>query len=224
MAQITGGSVTFGRTVQPAQYESKKSEITLTFAVAEDDGDVIAQNMLNLVSKIAQEKALELVGLKVASAPTAKVEALPEGKVEQPNPAFNKIVDEDRPGSKRGPKPKKPAEAEKPTEDPLAAAEAAAEANNEATEAAAHKAAMAKANAEIADADSDLLGAAEFTSPQPVSDKELMDAVTKKMAEINSGPKIKEVREKFVTSPKGIRDIPQDKRAEFLVELAKLTK
>ena len=220
MAQITGGSVTFGRTVQPAQYESKKSEITLTFAVAEDDGDVIAQNMLNLVSKIAQEKALELVGLKVASAPTAKVEALPEGKVEQPNPALNKIVDEDRPGSKRGPKPKKPAEAEKPTEDPLAPAEAAAEADNEA---AAHKAAMAKANAEIADADSDLLGGAE-AAPQPVSDKELMDAVTKKMAEINSGPKIKEVREKFVTSPKGIRDIPQDKRAEFLVELAKLTK
>ena len=223
MAQITGGSVTFGRTVQPAQYESKKSEITLTFALAEDDGDVIAQNMLNLVSKIAQEKALELVGLKVASAPTAKVEALPEGKVEQPNPAFNKIVDEDRPGSKRGPKPKKPAEAEKPTEDPLAAAETAAEADNEAAEAAAHKAAMAKANAEIADADSDLLGGAE-AAPQPVSDKELMDAVTKKMAEINSGPKIKEVREKFVTSPKGIRDIPQDKRAEFLVELAKLTK
>ena len=223
MAQITGGSVTFGRTVQPAQYESKKSEITLTFALAEDDGDVIAQNMLNLVSKIAQEKALELVGLKVASAPTAKVEALPEGKVEQPNPAFNKIVDEDRPGSKRGPKPKKPAEAEKPTEDPLAAAETAAEADNEAAEAAAHKVAMAKANAEIADADSDLLGGAE-AAPQPVSDKELMDAVTKKMAEINSGPKIKEVREKFVTSPKGIRDIPQDKRAEFLVELAKLTK
>ena len=222
MAQITGGSVTFGRTVQPAQFESKKSEITLTFAVAEDDGDVIAQNMLNFVSKIAQEKALELVGLKVAQ-PAADKAPPKAVEVEQPNPALNKIVDEDRPGSKRGPKSKKAAEAEKPAEDPLAAVEAASEANNEAAEAAAHKAAMEKANAEVADADSDLLGGAE-AAPQPISDKELMDAVTKKMAEINSGPKIKEVREKFVTAPKGIRDIPQDKRAKFLVELAKLTK
>ena len=71
------------------------------------------------------------------------------------------------------------------------------------------------------DPDGDLLGA---STPQPVTDKELMDAVTKKNAEIANPKAIKEIREKFVATPKGIRDIPADRRREFLEELAKLKK
>lgn len=210
MAQITGGSVTFGRTVQPAQYESKKSEVTITFAVAEDDKPEDALAILGRVKELAQTTALEMVGLKPKAA--EPVAAAPkEADKSAPDPLAN-VVDEDRPGARRGRKPKL-------AEDPLAAAEKTAEADNEAAEATAHKEAMAKANANVADADADLLGGGP---PQPVSDKELMDAVTKKMDQIKNGPAIKAVREKFVASPHGIRDIPQDKRREFLEELSKL--
>jgi len=212
MAQITGGSVTFGRTIQPAQYESKKAEVTVTFAVAEGETRQMAQAMLNGAAEMAQTKALELVGLKPAAKAQADLTSAQDAKPE-PNKALDKIVDEDRPGSKRGPgrppkAPEKPAETA-PAEDPLAAAEA--ESANEASEAAQH-----------VDADADLLAGA--VAPQPISDKEILDAVTKKMAEINNGPAIKAVREKFVQTPKGVRDIPQEKRSEFLIELAKLTK
>lgn len=37
MPTITGGKVVFSRTVQPADYESKKAEIELTFTVGEDE-------------------------------------------------------------------------------------------------------------------------------------------------------------------------------------------
>lgn len=37
MAQITGGRVVFSRTVQPAQYESKRAEVELNFVLAEGE-------------------------------------------------------------------------------------------------------------------------------------------------------------------------------------------
>lgn len=205
MAQITGGSVVFSRTVKPADYEGKKAEVTITFVMAENETRAQAQAMLDGAAAMAQTKALELVGLKPAK-PAAAEPAEPE------NPAFKNVVDADRPGAKRGPgRPPKAqqAPAAEPQEDPLAGAEA--ESANEAAEAAQH-----------ADADADLLTGA--ATPQPISDKEILDAVTKKMAEINNGPAIKAVREKFVQTPKGVRDIPQEKRKEFLEELAKLKK
>ena len=218
MAQVTGGSVTFGRTIQPAQFESKKAEVTITFAVAEDDKPEDARAMLDGAAARAQEKALELVGLKaIKAAAMAQADPLAKATAEPKPDPLAKVQDADRPGAKRGPKTAEKA----PEADPLAAAEAAAESVNEAEEAEAHKAAMARANAAVADADGDLLGEA---APQPVTDKELMDAVTKKMAEINNGPAIKAVREKYVPTPKGIRDIPQDKRRAFIEEIAKLTK
>lgn len=206
MAQITGGSVVFSRTVKPADYEGKKAEVTITFVMAENETRAQAQAMLDGAAAMAQTKALELVGLKPAK-PAAE-------PAEPENPALKNVVDADRPGAKRGPgRPPKAqqAPAAEPQEDPLAAAEV--EGANEAAEAAQH----------ADDADADLLTGAS-TAPQPITDKEILDAVTKKMAEINNGPAIKAVREKFVQTPKGVRDIPQEKRKEFLEELAKLKK
>jgi hypothetical protein len=61
MSQITGGRVVFSRTVQPAQYESKKSEVELTFVLAE--GEKLADT-LDQIGKLVQDKALEMVGLR----------------------------------------------------------------------------------------------------------------------------------------------------------------
>jgi hypothetical protein len=202
MGSITGGSVTFGRTVQPAQYESKKAEVTITFACSEEDGPDIAQKMLDGASAMAKTKALELLGLKAAEA------TAPAAAQEPDKPARQKP----------GPKPK--TEARPTTAEKLAAAAAedtidlgerdkAAESANEAAEASA------------ADADADLLGPAPA---QPITDKDLMDAVTKKMAEINDPKALKEVRGKFVQAPLGFKDIPQEKRAECIAAIKALVK
>lgn len=61
MSQITGGKISYGRTVQPAQYESKKAEIELTFVLAE--GEKLGST-LDHAAEIAKNKVLELVGLK----------------------------------------------------------------------------------------------------------------------------------------------------------------
>ncbi len=56
--QITCGRVVYSRTVQPAQYESKKAEMELSFVLAEGEklsdtlakvGDIVKQNVLDLV-------------------------------------------------------------------------------------------------------------------------------------------------------------------------------
>lgn len=69
MSQITGGKVTYGRTVQPAQYESKRADIELTFTLAEGErlGDT-----LEAVGKIVKDKVLEMVGLRASIDATTK--------------------------------------------------------------------------------------------------------------------------------------------------------
>ena len=42
LTKITGGKVTFGLTVCPKQYESKRADVELTFTVGEGDGPVNA--------------------------------------------------------------------------------------------------------------------------------------------------------------------------------------
>jgi hypothetical protein len=61
MTHITRGKINFGRTVQPAQYESKRADVELEFVLAE--GEELG-NTLDKVAEIAKAKALEMVGLK----------------------------------------------------------------------------------------------------------------------------------------------------------------
>jgi len=202
MAMITGGSVTFGRTVQPAQYESKKAEVTITFTVTDEDKPEDAVAMLNGASEMARTKALELIGLK-------SVASQAEGQ--RANATLATVADT---ADKTVPKTRT-----KKTEEPAKTSDA--DVLLPATEKPQISTGEERKDPAQSDPDGDLLGAA---TPQPVTDKELMDAVTKKNAEIANPKAIKEIREKFVATPKGIRDIPVDKRAEFLVELAKLKK
>lgn len=71
---ITGGRIIFGRTVQPAQYESKKSEVELAFTLAE--GEELGTS-LDIVGAQVQAKALELVGLRPSGLVVAKLAEIP---------------------------------------------------------------------------------------------------------------------------------------------------
>lgn len=59
--QITGGKVSYSRTMQPAPYESKKGEVELAFTLDEKDD---LDEVLDEVGAICKEKANELVGVK----------------------------------------------------------------------------------------------------------------------------------------------------------------
>ena len=62
MVQITQGRVVYSRTIQPAQYESKKGECELTFVLAEGED---LGNALDECAELVKAKALEMVGVKV---------------------------------------------------------------------------------------------------------------------------------------------------------------
>lgn len=76
MGILTAGKITYGRTVQPAQYESKKAEVEICFVAADDGSDFDA--LLKQAGEIAMSKAHEMVGLKAAPKAAAASEAKPE--------------------------------------------------------------------------------------------------------------------------------------------------
>lgn len=63
MAQITSGRVVYSRTVQPADYESKRGEVELSFVL--EDGEEAA-DAVRAAGAIARAEALALIGIKAA--------------------------------------------------------------------------------------------------------------------------------------------------------------
>jgi hypothetical protein len=206
--QITGGKVSFRRVVQPAQYESKEGNVELSFVVAEGEGDK-AQAFLDATAQMAQAKALELVGLKPVTStakPDLKVVETPpsetaqKAKDEAKAKAAAKLNAKDKPkGDLDGlddPKPQitKNPEDRKPAD-------------------------------ELAGLDTEVLGDPDGldTAPKEITDTELRDAVSAWVNKNKNAGAVKELRSKFAgPPPKGLNDIPQAKRQEFLEALGKL--
>jgi hypothetical protein len=69
---ISSGRVGYLRSVQPAQYETKKAEVELTFALAE--GEELG-NHLTYVSSLAMDQAHMMVGITVTEASVARAKS-----------------------------------------------------------------------------------------------------------------------------------------------------
>ena len=67
--KITGGKVTFGLTLCPKQYESKRADVEMSFSVAEGD-DYSA--IFDRASRAAVNRVRELVGLEKLPVPKAE--------------------------------------------------------------------------------------------------------------------------------------------------------
>jgi hypothetical protein len=202
---ITSGRVVFSRKVAPAQYESKTAEVELTFILAEDEelGDT-----LDVVGQQAKAKALELVGLKSsveAAAPT-------------PGPAPEKL-------DMRTKEAKAKAAADK------AAAAAALNAKDTSTKQTTasppqepSQPAAPASSKEVDPGDDEF----EITPPKPITDVDLTKACSAKNQILQqkhgaaSPAMIKALRREFVPEPQQLKDIPQEKRAEFLKRLEAL--
>lgn len=191
MSQIIGGKITFGRTVNPAQYESKKAEVEISFVVAEgEDFHQIAQE----AAAFAEAKALEMVGLK----PIPKVAVAPPKATETKEEYAERAKAEEA----KLPPPLKRPPGRPPSKPTVPAAD------------------------ELDDAPAEDVEVAELVEPaKAITDKDLTDAITRQQHKINNAPEIRKLIAKFNNEVLGkqSRDIPQPRRAEFLMELSQLT-
>jgi hypothetical protein len=203
MAQITGGKYSYTRVVKDDDYGIKREfSAELTFNVGEDDpvGDIgveIAQRVVDITHEKLRIKSA------TASVPAAASEIVKTGS---PSPV--------------GPSP---AAAVPVNDKEKLAAEAVARATPAPTKPKRAPKAEAAPVPVVEDDLSELFG--ETAAPaRVITDKDLMEAVTKKNATLKDPPKIVALRIKYVGQlPKQMRDIPQEKREEFLKELDALS-
>lgn len=61
--QITGGKASYGRTVQVAQYESKRSDVELTFSLSE--GEELGGTLAEVLDMVRDECHRVLAGWRI---------------------------------------------------------------------------------------------------------------------------------------------------------------
>jgi hypothetical protein len=207
--QITGGRVSFGRSVQPAQYEGRKAEVELTFALEEGTTEAAAKAALDHVAAMAKAKALEIVKDDKATAKAA---------AEAP-PVTPKATTE----PKTAPKGKTKADLEAEQNAKLAASGGKATvAGDDLVE---EKPAISTGGErkDPAQADPDGLDDGAAPAAKVYSDKDLTDTASKVNAIIKNPQAIKDVRAKYTDTPTAaIATIPQEKRAGFVADLEAL--
>lgn len=234
--QITGGTVSFLRSVQPAQYETKKAEVILTFTLGEGE---LLEDKLDAVATLAQSKALEMVGAPKTGAAAIIGGAATRTKADIEKEMADKLKAADT-ATKEDKVTKRPPSAKKAADEAKAAAEAVAlpdEGTNVRTQ---HTVKEGTGNSSPADreisknpesrtdpADSldDLLGIEP--AAKVITDDDMNTALTRHNAKIKNSVAIRQLVVECVVAAGGkapcqARDIPQDKRAAFLEALVKL--
>ncbi len=105
MVQITNGSVTFARSIKPADYETKRAEYTLNFVLDEGEG---VDDALSVAGHFAQQHTLKLLAKEErivaaveqrASAPVKPADEIIQGmenavKAEKARRAVQPVVEE----------------------------------------------------------------------------------------------------------------------------------
>lgn len=209
--QIVSGRVVFARSVQPAQYETKKAEVEIAFILAE--GEQLGDS-LDIAGLLAKVKVLEMVGLKSATAEAASTAGLK---------AVASAVEEPK-------DPTKPPKV-KPQKEAAAAAMNAKDTSTRATTAgpAEKPSKPAETASSTASDPDDALFADAPAAADPISDQDLTKAASdacKRLIPAHdgaAGAMVKALRDKFITPPgTRVSDIPQGKRAEFLKQLEAL--
>lgn len=207
MVQITGGTVSYQRRVKTGDFEWKEFTTSAAFTpdAKEDPADA-----LKAASRIIVNHTHEMVGLLRAAPGTVK--ATPEG--EAAKAAFAQKAEAPAEKPKRGAaKPPASKKAAAPTGQAISEGEPGEGDFDPLAD-------DVKPAVELPDDDiTDLLGEQE-----PVTDEELNKAAVAKAQQTKNGAAIRQLGAKFGggPAPKTLRNIPQDKRHQFLDELKKL--
>lgn len=213
--QIIGGTLIYGRTVQPAQYETKKAECHLQFNVPE--GGAINGEQIEEVAKLAMTKVHEMVGLakpNKAAVSAAVASTAPATSV----PATGRTKADIEAEMKAAAQPKTP---KVPPKTKPAPADAAEITDEDATPQIRKNPEDRKEPASNAAAvvDDELFEPAA----KMITEADILAAVTAKQQQINNAVAIRKLIGKYVSPPKRASDIPVESRAQFLKDLEALT-
>lgn len=219
---ITGGSITYDRSVKVADYENKKLGLTLSFNAPE--GQALAQEAIDALLDNAISTVHVKLGLqKPPAAPRAQADGQAVLTAVSPAPAGGATKP-----TTRGPKKPPVIEVQLSAEEKASLAGqkgAISETPEDRKDPSsvedvvdAGAAAVVESQPDPAVIDDDLTSAA---APD-ITDAELTSAVTKKNAQIKNPVAIRQCIGTFVKPPKGLIDIPKELRADFLAKLDKL--
>jgi hypothetical protein len=230
MAQISGGKVSFKRTFQPEQYGSRGAEAELSFVLAEGEDLLKANEWFDRCGRLAQEKVMELVYAKAPAGAKAVVKDLP-APAEKASPEVKvlaaAVIEADKAEGKEQAAAKlnaKDEAAKAKVAKAMKAIEAKIATKVDKKEDPFETPAAISTGEERVSPDDDMDALlAEPAAEVALTPKDCKDAVIKKMAAINNPKAIKVVIGKYVTLPQTITDIPVDKRAAFVAEIAALT-
>ena len=210
MTKVTGGTITYGRTVNLGDYNSKKAEATIGFST-EDGGSA------DEAGAVAVAKVNELLGItKPATSAKADTVQLPAKETH------------DAAGIKEANAGKLGGDKKKPGRPPKVAPVAEAKADDvdfpDIPDDLKKDKPQISTGEERKDPADDEWGA----EVAAVTDLELTSKINHKNGELRkvhgdaAAPKIRQLIGKYVTPPKQARDIPAEARAKFIEDLAAL--
>ncbi len=213
MTQITGGEVSFGKTVQPKEYESKRADVKLLFAVGEGED---FKEVFDRAAAEAEAKCYQLLGLTVP--PKSQIVGEAAAGAGRRGPGRPPRLPESTGQNSGGPAAGQTTGATTQAKDPAAIADDGIPA--------ALKRTNGKANGEreATDKPADPAAVADEWAAEssPITDQQLLEAITKKNAEIANPSAIRKLIGAY--GAPSAAAMAADKRAAFLAELATLTK
>ena len=196
MSAIIGGSVTYGRTTKPADYESKKAEVTLNFGIEQETPAEDRNLFILSVGNMAIHHCNRMLGINEPPA------------VYEPVPAVET--------AKRTRGPNKPKEVV--IEDPFGggpslvpAADTGADAASTTTSAGG----FGEQTAEVVQPE-EFVASGEAVA---ITDVDLMTALNKKAAELGGAKEINVLLGQYIAKGANPREIPQEKRPEFIEKI-----
>ena len=217
MSAILGGSVTYGRTTKPADYESKKAEVTLTFGIEQETPAEERNTFLVTVGNMAIHHCNRMLGLNeqpTAYVPMAEVvpEPVPEAAKRTRRTKAQVEADEaaaqapvvDRPFG--GGPPPVPAEGTG-----AAAASTTSNAFGEQT--------IETDDQRLEKEGFYAFGATEEPPSVEITDVDLMTALNRKAAELGGAKEINVLLGAYIAKGANPREIPQEKRPEFVEKI-----
>ena len=219
MSYISGGSVTYLRRVKTGEYEHKEASASISFSQGEGEVDISSE---------AAQLALTRVNETLGIGQPAPATGVAKPATAQPEPG-TAGAEAPKPTQRRGSRKPPAVETQAP---PAGGQEADPFAEGSTSQSSAGQSTVGSSSSQPSTQSTTPAGGEGngfdddlFSPPQPeINDKDLVAAVFAHNQKVNNGPAIRELIGKYVVAPKGARDIPQELRAKFLLELVEIGK
>lgn len=214
MASITSGTIGYTRALNLGDYNSKKADVTLAFTLNEGDN---LDGILSEVSQLCVFKAHEILNRLSAGAATRSTPQVSEGAPDTAAPAEGTA-----PAATTARKGRPPRANKGPQADPTAVVDAEVVSDPTHGEGDVIPNDDDQPEPEQLD-DASVVEDEDWSAAAPeVTDKDLVEAISKHNQVVKNAPAIRALIGEFVEAPGQAKDIPQEHRASFLEKLKKV--